>query len=148
MAKSVHKRWSRKNSFACSTHSSNSWRSLPRSIEPDDLKRLLRKRFTPRDKCMILVLLRTGMRICELLALKLTDLNLKQRTILISESAKTGVGRVVYISDDALKALKKWIKERDPKAKFLFHSHKRGKMSSSTVAHWRHFSASEISRWP
>lgn len=133
MEKNVPKRWSRKNNFACLTHSPNSWRSLPRSIEPDDLKRLLKKRFTPKVKCMILILLRTGMRICELLALKLTDIDLKQRTIIIPESAKTGVGRIVYISDDALKALKKWLKERDTKVKFLFYSNKRGEMSYATA---------------
>jgi len=70
MEKSAPKRWSRKKNYACLTYSSNSWRSLPRTIEPDDLKRLLKKRFTPKVKCMILILLRTGMRISELLALK------------------------------------------------------------------------------
>jgi len=133
MEKRIPKRWSRKNNYPCSTHSPNSWRSMPRSIEPDDLKRLLRKRFKPKARCMILILLRTGMRICELLALKLTDINLKQRTIIIPASAKTGVGRVVYISDDALKALKKWVKERDPKSNFLFHSYKGRKMSYATA---------------
>lgn len=133
MEKSVPKRWSRKKNYACLTYSSNSWRSLPRSIEPDDLKRLLKKRFTPKVKCMILILLRTGMRISELLALKLRDTDLKQRIIIIPESAKTGVGRIVYISDDTHKALKKWIKVRDPKKKFLFYSQKREKMSYATA---------------
>ena len=106
MKKNVPKRWARKKDYAYLTYSSNSWISLPRSIEPDDLKRLLKKRFTPRDKCLILILLRTGMRISELLALKVKDINFKQRIIIIHESAKTGVGRIVYMSDDTHKALK------------------------------------------
>jgi hypothetical protein len=48
MEKSVPKRWTRKKNYACLAYSSNSWRSLPRSIEPDALKRLLKKRFTPK----------------------------------------------------------------------------------------------------
>ena len=132
MEKNISKRWVKKRKYNCSTSSSNSWRTLPRAIEPDDVKRLLRKRFTPRDKCTILMLLRTGMRICELLALKLQDINLKERTVIIHESAKVGKGRVVYISDDAYKALRKWIKIRDPKRKHLFYSRCRENMSYET----------------
>jgi integrase len=115
-----------KNSF-------NSWRSLPRSIEPDDVKRLVRKIFNPRDKCMVMILLRTGMRICELLALEPQDINLRKRTITIHESAKNGQGRILYISDDAYRALRKWLKVRDPKRKCLFHSRKRHNMSYETA---------------
>ena len=133
MEKSFPKRWTRKKNYACLAYSSNSWRSLPHAIEPDDLKRLLKKRFTPRDKCLILILLRTGMRISELLALKVKDINLKQRVIIIRESAKTGVCRIVYISDDTFKALKKWFKAREPKKNFLFYSCRSEKMSYYTA---------------
>jgi len=133
MKKNVPKRWGKKRNYTCTAGSSNSWRTLPRSIEPDDVKRLIRKRFTPRDKCMILMLLRTGMRICELLVLKLQDINLRERTVIIHESAKAGKGRVVYISDDAYKALRKWIKIRDPKRKHLFYSRCRENMSYETA---------------
>ena len=122
MKRNVPKRWGKKSGYAYSAILSNNWRTLPRSIEPDDVKRLLRKRFTTRDKCMILMLLRSGMRIGELLALNLEDINLKERTIIIHKSAKTGEERVAYISDDAYKALRKWIKVRDPNRKYLFYS--------------------------
>ena len=133
MKKNISNRWVKKRKYDCSTNSSNSWRTLPRSIEPDDVKRLLRKRFTPRDKCMILMLLRTGMRICELLSLKLKDINIKERTVIIISGAKTGKGRVVYISNDAYKALWKWIKIRDSKRKHLFYSRCRESMSYETA---------------
>ncbi|MGO9214403.1 MAG: tyrosine-type recombinase/integrase [Syntrophales bacterium] len=122
MKKNIPSRWVKKRDYACSTSSSNSWRTLPRSIEPDDVQRLHRKRFTTRDKCMILLLLRSGIRIGELLALKLQDINLKGRTVIIHESAKTGEERVAYVSDDAYKALRKWIKVRNPKRQYLFYS--------------------------
>jgi integrase len=43
-----------------------------------------------------------------------SDLNLKERKILIFQSEKTQVGRVVYLSDDAHQALMAWLAERDP----------------------------------
>lgn len=133
MKKATPKVWTRKRKYPCHKNSSTSWRSLPRSIEPDDVKRLVKKRFTPRDKCMIMLLLRSGMRICELLALKPKDINLRKRIVIIHESAKNGIGRVLYISDDAYKALRKWMKVRDPKKKYLFHSRNRENMSYETA---------------
>ena len=41
--------------------------TLPRAMDPDDVKRLLSVIDQPRDRAMVLVLLRTGMRIGELL---------------------------------------------------------------------------------
>ena len=64
---------------------------------------------------MILILLRTGMRICELLSTKIQDISLRERKILIFESAKNRIGRVVCLSEDARFALRKWIKIRSQK---------------------------------
>ncbi len=133
MKKNIPKRWGKKRDSAYSKSSSNSWRTLPRAIEPDDVQRLLRKRFTPRDKCMILMLLRSGIRIGELLALKLQDINFKERTVIVREGAKTGNGRVVYISDDAYKALRKWIKVRNSQKEYLFYSRCGVSMSYGTA---------------
>jgi len=132
MKKNIPKKWAKKTNYTSPTSSSNSWRTLPRAIEPDDVKKLLRKRFTTRDKCMILMLLRSGMRICELLALKLQDINLKEHTAII-RGAKTGKERVAYISDDAYKALRKWIKIRNSKIKCLLYSRYRPNMSYTTA---------------
>jgi len=69
---------------------------------------------------MITVLLRTGMRIGELLGTKMQDLHLKDRRIDIYEGEKNRIGRVVYLSDDAIVALKTWLKIRDVDHEFLF----------------------------
>jgi site-specific recombinase XerD len=55
--------------------------ALPRAIEPEDIKQLLSVLKEPRDRALILTLLRTGMRIGELLNTKVQDLNLKQQCI-------------------------------------------------------------------
>ena len=105
--------------------------SLPRAIDPDDVKQLLKVIKKPRDRALILVLLRTGMRIGELLSTQVRDLNLKEKTIEIFEAQKTRVGRVVYLSDDALVVLRRWLKERDPNRDYLFYSQRNNTLSYS-----------------
>ena len=95
---------------------------LPRAIDPEDVKRLLKVITHVRDRAMILVLLRTGMRIGELLELRLRDINLKERRIEIYEATKNRVGRVVYLSDDSHCVLKKWFKKRDPQKESVFYA--------------------------
>jgi integrase/recombinase XerD len=103
--------------------------ALPRAIDPDDVRALVAVLEDVRDRAMILILLRTGMRIGELLNTIVEDVNLKQRRIEIYEADKTRVGRVVYLSDDALKALKAWLTVREPHKTYLFYS--RGKYRHS-----------------
>jgi site-specific recombinase XerD len=84
---------------------------LPRAMAPEDVKRLLAVIKHVRNRAMILVLLRTGMRIGELLDTKMPDVHLASRKIDIPQAQKTGVGRVVYLSDDARQALRAWLDE-------------------------------------
>ncbi len=95
--------------------------SLPRAMDPDEVKRLLSVIDHIRDRAMILALLRTGMRIGELLATTVNDVNLTERKILIFESEKNRLGRVVYFTDDARDAVKTWLAKRDPTNTFLFY---------------------------
>jgi site-specific recombinase XerD len=94
---------------------------LPRAIDPEDLNQLLSVIDNVRNRAMILLLLRTGMRIGELLNTKLDDLDLPGQKILIYQSDKTLVGRVVYYSDDAKEALLNWLRVRDCFKEYLFY---------------------------
>jgi integrase/recombinase XerD len=96
--------------------------SLPRAMDPDDVRKLLSVIKHVRNRAMILVLLRTGMRIGELLSIQVGDVNLKERRIEIFEAQKNRVGRVVYLSDDARGALSRWYKERDSQKDFVFYA--------------------------
>ena len=107
--------------------------SLPRAIDPDDVKRLLSVIDHMRNRAMVLVLLRTGMRIGELLNTSVEDVNLKERKIEIYEAEKTHVGRIVYLSDDAVRALKAWFKVREPHKLFLFYANGRHTMTYAAV---------------
>jgi len=95
---------------------------LPRAMDPEEVWRLLSVIQDTRDRAMVLLLLRSGMRIGELLATRLGDVNIAQHTIMIFEGRKNRRGRVVYFSDDARDALKAWLKERDSHQEFLFHT--------------------------
>jgi integrase/recombinase XerD len=101
--------------------------SLPRAIPPEDLRRVLNVIEDIRDRAMILLLLRTGMRIGELLTTTVTEVLIEQQRILIFEAEKNRLGRVVYFSDDARDALKAWLRERDPRRQYLFYA--RGKQT-------------------
>ena len=107
--------------------------TLPRAMDPDDIKQLLSVIDNPRDRAMITVLLRTGMRIGELLNTKMKDLHLKDRRIDIYEGEKNRIGRVVYLSDDAIAALKAWLKMRDVEHELLFYAQGRKTMAYSTA---------------
>ncbi len=94
---------------------------LPRAIDAQHLEQLLAVIDNPRDRALILILLRTGMRIGELLNCKVDDVDLGEQKILIYQADKTGVGRVVYYSDDAQQALLAWLRVRDPLKEQLFY---------------------------
>jgi integrase/recombinase XerD len=96
---------------------------LPRAINPDDVRQLLSVINNIRDRAIILMLLRTGMRIGELSNLKVVDLDIRDRKIHIYEGEKNCLGRVVYLSDDALFALRLWLSKRDSRKEFLFYGY-------------------------
>ena len=97
---------------------------LPRAIDPEDIKKLISVIQTPRDLAMILLLLRTGMRIGELLSTRVSDIQLKEKRIDIFEAQKNRIGRVVYYCDDAALALKDWLEIRDDQQVYLFYGRK------------------------
>ena len=94
---------------------------LPRAISPGDVRKILAAIKEARDRALVLVLLRTGMRIGELLGLKMRDLDVREKKIHIYEGEKNCLGRVVYLSDDALMAVRLWLKKRDKRKEYLFY---------------------------
>jgi integrase/recombinase XerC/integrase/recombinase XerD len=101
--------------------------ALPRAMNPADVRKLLSVIDDTRDRALILLLLRTGMRIGEALGLTLNDLDIRDRKVHLFEGEKNSMGRVVYLSDDVLLALKLWLRRRDQNQEFVFYGqgHKR-----------------------
>jgi integrase/recombinase XerD len=106
---------------------------LPRAMKPTDVERLISVITHTRNRALILVLLRTGMRIGEALRMKVNDLDITQRKIFIFEGEKNACGRVVYLSDDALFALKRWLKKRDQGKEYVFYGQTRQSLGYSSA---------------
>lgn len=82
------------------------------TIPPEDLEQIPAALTSTRDRALILLLLHTGMRIGELLQVKMTDIILQERNILLFIGAKNFHGRVMYYSREAEPTLNKWLAER------------------------------------
>jgi integrase/recombinase XerD len=94
---------------------------LPRAMSPTDVRKLLCMIDDIRDWALFLLLLRTGIRIGEALGLRLNDLDIRDRKVGLYEGEKNSMGRVVYLSDDALFAIKLWLTRRDKNKEFVFY---------------------------
>jgi len=105
---------------------------LPRAMNPVDVRKLLCVIDDIRDRALFLLLLRTGIRIGEALGLRLNDLDIKDRKVHLYEGEKNSMGRVVYLSDDALFAVKLWLKRRDKNKEFVFYGKSNGHLCYST----------------
>jgi site-specific recombinase XerD len=109
--------------------------TLPRAIPAEDIQSLLAAFSTIRDRALILLLLKTGMRIGELLSVKVSDIIRAERKILIYQGEKNYQGRVVYYSRDAEQALQHWLMERSGDSDYLFPG-QAGRSHLSYVAAW------------
>ena len=107
--------------------------TLPRAISPADIKKLVSMIDDTRDRALFLLLLRTGMRIGEALGLTMNDIDLKERKINIFEGEKNSMGRVVYLSNDAVFCLKRWFRLRDPEKTFVFYGKGDAQLAYSTI---------------
>lgn len=94
--------------------------ALPRAMNPKDARRLIEAIDHARDRALILLLLRTGMRIGEVLHLTMNDIDLKEKKIHLLQGEKNNMGRSVYLSNDALFALKRWLATRDREEGYIF----------------------------
>jgi len=105
---------------------------LPRAMNPADVRKLLGVIEDIRDRALFLLLLRTGIRIGEALGLRLNDLDVKGRKVHLYEGEKNSMGRVVYLSDDALFAIKLWLRRRNKSKEFVFYGRSNGHLCYST----------------
>ena len=105
--------------------------ALPKALDPADTRQLLQVIQTVRDRALVLLLLRTGMRVGELLATKPVDVQLQEQKILIYQAPKTSTGRVVYFSADARCALEQWLAQRDASMEFIFYGRDNTSLSYS-----------------
>lgn len=94
---------------------------LPKAIPKEDIQQILSVIMNVRDRALILLLLHTGMRIGELLRVKMVDIIQPERKILLYLGEKNFHGRVVYYSSEAEHALNQWLADRNQKSDYLFY---------------------------
>jgi site-specific recombinase XerD len=90
-----------------------------------------------RDRCLLLLMFRHGLRVSEAVGLTLADLDLEGRTLYIRR-LKRGLCTTHPLRSEEIAALKRWLKVRaaaNPETKALFVSARRGALSRKTV--WR-----------
>ena len=107
---------------------------LPRALSQHEYQRFLHVIDRPRDRAIFLLLLRSGIRIGELVASRLEDLRLAQQELIIPLGKKNRRGRLVYFSRDAHQALAGYLplRPQGPSA-FLFPSPSHRALSTRTI---------------
>lgn len=85
-------------------------RTLPRVLDPADAARLLAVLRTHRDRAMVLAMLLAGLRRCEVLGLRLSDFDLADRRVRITEG-KGGHHRIVPVASGFFTALSAYLDE-------------------------------------
>jgi len=108
--------------------------ALPKAIPDEDIKSIFNAVTSVRDRALLMLLYRTGMRIGELLQVKVDDIILPNQTILLYVGSKNYEGREVYYSSDAEQALKDWLRTRDATKRYLFYG--RSDKPLSYVSAW------------
>lgn len=107
---------------------------LPRALSRHEFQRFLSVIEQPRDRAIFLLLLRSGMRIGELAALKSENLHLANQELIMPRGHKNRRGRVVYFSRDARQALDLYLQQRSASpSSFLFPNPSHQALSTRTI---------------
>jgi integrase/recombinase XerD len=88
-------------------------RTLPRVLSPSDVDALLGALRTRRDRAMVLAMLLGGLRRCEVLGLRLADVNAGERRLFIAKG-KGGRERIVPVSSRFFQALGEYLELERP----------------------------------
>lgn len=87
-------------------------RPLPRHLRDEQVVVLFQAITKPRDRAMFKVMLRCGLRVQEVADLHLSDLDIRRNRIFV-RNGKGGKARVVYVSEDARRALLEYLRVRE-----------------------------------
>lgn len=107
---------------------------LPRPVQEEDLKRFFAVITDNRDRAMFLLMLRCGLRIGEVAALRLVDLYLEEEYPRVVVRGKGSRERGVYLSVQAKRGLQEYLGERPSvKCEFVFLSYLEEGLSTTAI---------------
>jgi integrase/recombinase XerD len=87
----------------------NSERQL---ISVDDMRRLINSIMGPRDKAVVTLLAKTGIRRQELVNIDIEDIDWVEQSITLKTTAKRN-NRLVFFDDECTRILRRWLQSRD-----------------------------------
>jgi len=93
-----------------------------RLLNIEEMSRLVNSILDPRDKAVIVLLAKTGIRRNELIRLDIDDIDWENYRIVLKKTPKRS-NRVVFFDDEAAVVLRRWLRVREnlkPKTKALF----------------------------
>ncbi len=88
-------------------------RTLPRILQPEEVDRLVAALRTHRDLAMVLAMVLAGLRRCEVLGLRMADVQVGDRRLFVAEG-KGGHQRVIPVADGFLRALGDYLHDERP----------------------------------
>ena len=107
---------------------------LPRPVSEQDLRKYFGAIRDVRDRAIFMLMLKCGLRIGEVSALKLTDLYLGEVPSRMIIRGKGSRERTVFLSPKAEKCLQEWIRQRPPaRDKHVFLSYQLRKLSTTSI---------------
>jgi len=105
--------------------------TLPKVVAADNIEKMIQRSHNLKHRCIIALLYSAGLRRCELLRLRLEDIDSKRMLIRIN-SAKGGKDRLSVLSISMLKLLRTYYKAYRPK-EYLFEGEYGGAYSAESV---------------
>jgi integrase/recombinase XerD len=80
-------------------------------ISVEDASRLVNSILDSRDKCILVLLFKTGMRVGELTSLDVGDVDLDKGEVMLKQKKKRS-NRVLYLDDEVITVLQRWLEAR------------------------------------
>ena len=104
-------------------------------ISVEQMSLLINSVLDTRDKAILTVLAKTGVRRGELIAMDVTDVDWTQQTITLKKFKKRS-GRLVFFDDETSRLLKRWVTQREklvPETPALFIGEKGGRLKRNGI---------------
>jgi len=105
-------------------------------ISVEEMEGLIKLAVDIRDRCMMLLMAKTGVRRGELIAMDVTDINFADQSILLKPTPKRS-NRLIYFDDETETLLRRWLKVRQGRNKWndpaLFISQRNSRLEKGGI---------------